>query len=91
MTFHEERQLNFMTILAWKMKFFDFMTFQVFRDLYKPCEYFSLTCISLPVLLLMIVWLTGKLHRFSHRGKPVKCFCVQVLALTFFPIKPYIM
>ena len=39
----------------------------------------------------MIAWITGKLHRFFHRGKPVKCFRVQVLAITFFPIKPYIM
>lgn len=33
MTFHEERQLNFMTLQAWKMKFFDFKTFQVILDL----------------------------------------------------------
>ena len=46
MTFHEERQLNCMTLQAGKMKFFDFMTFQVFCDLYKPRGYFSLTCIS---------------------------------------------
>ena len=57
MTFHKERQLDFMTLQAWKMKFFDFKTFQVFLDLYKPCGYFSLTCISLPVLLRMIAWL----------------------------------
>ena len=57
MTFNEERQLDFMTLQAWKMKFFDFKTFQVFLDLYKPCGYFSLTCISLPVLLRMIAWL----------------------------------
>ena len=57
MNFHEERQLNFMTLQAGKMKFFDLMTFQVFHDLYKPCGYFSLTCISLPVLLRMIAWL----------------------------------
>ena len=37
MTFHEERQLNFMTLQAGKMKFFDFMTFQVFCDLYESC------------------------------------------------------
>ena len=43
MTFHKERQLDLMTLQAWKMKFFDFMTFQVFLDLYKPCGYFSLT------------------------------------------------
>ena len=72
MTFHEERQLNFMTPQAWKMKFFDFMTFQVFCDLYKPRGYFSLTfsLSVLSVLLLMIVWLTGNLHRFLHQGKP---------------------
>ena len=61
------------------------------NSLYKPCGYFSLTRISLPVLLRMIAWLTKKLHRFLHRGKPVKCFRVQVLAITFSPIKPYIM
>ena len=43
MTFHKERQLDFMTFQAWKMKSFDFMTFQVFVDLHKPCGYFSLT------------------------------------------------
>ena len=41
MTFHEERQLNCMTLQAGKMKFFDFMTFQVFCDLYKPRGYFA--------------------------------------------------
>ena len=70
MNFHEERQLNFMTLQAWKMKFFDFMTFQVFCDLYKPCECFSLTCISLPVSLSMIAWLTEKLHRFHSEVNP---------------------
>ena len=44
MTVQKERQLDFRTLQAWKMKFFDFMTFQVFLDLYKPCGYFSLTC-----------------------------------------------
>ena len=40
MTVHKERQLDFMTLQAWKMKFFDFMTFQ-----------FSLTCTN-PVDIL---------------------------------------
>ena len=42
MTFHDEQQLDFMTLQAWKVKFFDFKTFQVFLDLYEPCGYFSL-------------------------------------------------
>ena len=57
MNFHEERQLNSMTLQAWEMKFFDFMTVQVFRDMHEPYGYFSLTCISLPVLLRMVAWL----------------------------------
>ena len=36
MTFHN-RQLNSMTFKAWKMKFLNFMTFQVFNDLCEPC------------------------------------------------------
>ena len=34
-TFHD-RQLNSMTFKAYKMKFLNFMTFQVFHDLYEP-------------------------------------------------------
>ena len=33
----EDRQLNSRTFLAWKMKFFNFMTFQFFHDLCKYC------------------------------------------------------
>ena len=29
---------NSMTLQAWKMKFLNFMTFQVFHDLYEPCS-----------------------------------------------------
>ena len=36
MTF-KDRQLNSMTIQAWKMKFLNSVTFQVFYDLYEPC------------------------------------------------------
>ena len=36
MTF-KDRQLNSMTFQAWKMKFSNSMTFQVFHDLYEPC------------------------------------------------------
>ena len=35
MTF-KDRQLNFMTFKASKMKFLNFMSFQVFCDLYEP-------------------------------------------------------
>ena len=35
----KDRQLNSMTFQAWKMKFFNSMTFQVFHDLYEPCYY----------------------------------------------------
>ena len=73
MTFHEERQLNFMTLQAWKVKFFHFLTFQVFHDLYKRCEYFSLTCMNLPVLLRMIAWLTENFTGFHTEVNP---FCV---------------
>ena len=37
MTFHDQ-QLISMTFKAWKMKFLNFMTFQVFHDLYEPCK-----------------------------------------------------
>ena len=37
MTFHDQ-QLNSMTFKASKMKFLNFMTFQVFHDLYEPCD-----------------------------------------------------
>ena len=36
MTF-KDWQLNYMTFQAWKMKFLNSMTFQVFHDLYEPC------------------------------------------------------
>ena len=36
MTF-KDRQLNSMTSQAWKIKFLNSMTFQVFHNLYKPC------------------------------------------------------
>ena len=36
MTF-QDWQLNSMTFQAWKMKFLNSMTFQVFHDLYEPC------------------------------------------------------
>ena len=36
MTFHD-RQLNSITFQAWKLKYFNSMTFQVFHDLDKPC------------------------------------------------------
>ena len=36
MTFHD-RQLSSMTFQAWKLKYFNFMTFQVFHDPYEPC------------------------------------------------------
>lgn len=36
MTF-QDQQLNSVTFQAWKMKFLNFMTFQVFHDLYDPC------------------------------------------------------
>ena len=32
----QDRQLNTMTFKAWKMKFLNSMTFQVFYDLYEP-------------------------------------------------------
>ena len=32
-----DRQLNSMSFQAWKMKSLNFMTFQVFHDLYEPC------------------------------------------------------
>ena len=35
MTF-KDRQLNSMTFQAWKMKFLNSVTFQVFHDLYEP-------------------------------------------------------
>ena len=38
-TFHNflrPTTLNFMTFQAWKMKFLNSMTFQVFNDLYEP-------------------------------------------------------
>ena len=38
MNFHD-RQLNSMTFQAWKIKFLNFMTFQVFHDLYEPCHH----------------------------------------------------
>ena len=37
MTF-KDRQLNSITFQALKMKFLNSMTFQVFHDLYEPCE-----------------------------------------------------
>ena len=37
MTF-KDQQLNSMTFQAWKIKFLNFMTFQVFHDLYEPCK-----------------------------------------------------
>ena len=37
MTFHDQ-QLISMTFKAWKMKFLNFMTFQVLHDLYEPCK-----------------------------------------------------
>ena len=36
MTF-QDWQLNSMTFQAWKMKFLNSMTFQIFHDLYEPC------------------------------------------------------
>ena len=42
MTF-QERQLNSMTFKAWKMKFLNFMTFQVSHD---PCEPWELSSCS---------------------------------------------
>ena len=38
MNFHD-RQLNSMTFQAWKIKFLNVMTFQVFHDLYEPCHH----------------------------------------------------
>ena len=40
MNFHD-RQLNSMTFQAWKIKFLNFMTFQVFHDLYEPCHHWD--------------------------------------------------
>ena len=37
MTF-KDRQIKSMTFQAWKMKFLNSMTFQVFHDLYEPCK-----------------------------------------------------
>ena len=37
MTF-KDRQLNFMTFKAWKIKFVNFISFQVFHDPYEPCK-----------------------------------------------------
>ena len=37
MTF-QDQQLNSMTFQAWKIKFLNSMTFQVFHDLYEPCQ-----------------------------------------------------
>ena len=37
MTF-KDRQLNFMTFQAWKTKFLNSMTFQIFHDPYEPCH-----------------------------------------------------
>ena len=36
-----------MTFQAWKMKFLNFTTFQVFHDLYEPCT--QCTCVAVPV------------------------------------------
>ena len=36
MTF-KDRQLNSITLQAWKMEFFNSIAFQVFHDLYEPC------------------------------------------------------
>ena len=37
MTF-QDQQLHSMTFHAWKIKFLNSMTFQVFHDLYEPCQ-----------------------------------------------------
>ena len=37
MTF-QDQQLNSMTFQAWKIKFLNSMTVQVFHDLYEPCQ-----------------------------------------------------
>ena len=33
----KDRQLNFMTFQAYKMKLLNFKTFQVLYDIYEPC------------------------------------------------------
>ena len=38
MTF-KDRPLNSMTLQAWRMKFLNSMTFQVFHNLYEPCSH----------------------------------------------------
>ena len=40
MNFHD-CQLNSMTFQAWKIKFLNVMTFQVFHDLYEPCHHWD--------------------------------------------------
>ena len=50
MTFHDPH-LNSMTFQAWKMKFENPMTFQVFHDLYEPC--LNLTLNELKKLTLL--------------------------------------
>ena len=61
MTF-KDQQLNSMTFQAWKIKFLNFMTFQVFHDLYEPCK----SVVSQKVSHLVSDWVSQQVSQLAN-------------------------
>ena len=63
-------KLNSMTFQSWEMKFLNFMTFEVFNDLYEPCFCNKIcTCCSFDrrkVILFCNTWRNSRVLRDSH-------------------------
>ena len=63
-------KLNSMTFQSWEMKFLNFMTFEVFNDLYEPCFCNKIcTCCSFDrrkVNLFCNTWRNSRVLRDSH-------------------------